>query len=508
MTFASILSERPGATYEPDAPAFFRDLNLDQICADMVKGKEEYDLVPFFNTPLTTVDAIEYRHEVFRDLENSVLLEQIGTFAAHMQSMRSQLARLNKLYYSLHQQGSFLDAIDFYCKAIAEFSSAISAVQLDSRGLRSFRTYLANYAAGSYFASLYTEMKEIKNALAEIRYCVLIDGNTFTVRNYDGQPDYSQQVDETFERFKQGAVKDYRVTFRESEDMNHIEAKILEFVSLLNPEIFSRLGGYCKRNKNFIDQTIAAFDREIQFYVSYLNYIEPLKTLSLPFCQPGISDQAKKIFNHGGFDLALARKLANENIAVVSNDFELQDRERIIVVSGPNQGGKTTFARAFGQIHYLASLGVPVPGRQAQLFLYDRILTHFEREERVESHRGKLQDDLVRIHDLLAQATGRSILIMNEIFTSTTLHDETFLSHKIMTSVANLDMLCVWVTFVDELARDNEKTVSMVSTVEPDDPAARTFKVIRQRADGLAYAMAIAEKYRLTYKGIMKRVPA
>jgi len=518
MTFHSILFERieDRTKKEPlEEPIFFVDLNLDQIIDAITAGMQEYDLKPFFHTPLHDIESIQYRHEIMRDLENKILFKYIKSFAQEMRAMREHIAQADKLYYKYQKESWFLDAVDIYCEAIKCLADDLNLVDIEARGFLTFREYITNYANSEGFTSLLAETKKLKADLSSVKYCLLIEDYSnrirkndicIEVRKYESEIDYSADVEKTFEKFKQGAVKDYRFEFSTWADMNHVEAGILDLVAQLYPEIFLNLDNYYAHNGHYLDATLAVFDREIQFYIAYLEYTAMLKQAGYKFCYPQISNKFKEVYNYEGFDLALANKLITEKALVVCNDFYLKNQERILVISGPNQGGKTTFARTFGQLHYLASIGCPVPGRETQLFLFDKLFTHFEKEETIQNLSGKLQDDLIRIDYILRHATANSIIIMNEIFTSTTLKDAVFLSKQIMAKIIQLDLLCVCVTFIDEMASFSEKTVSMVSTIVPENPALRTFRIVRRPADGLSYAISIAEKYRLTYVCLKERI--
>jgi len=509
VAFCSVLFDSPERKARAEGceePPFFRDLNLDQVVGAVTAGREEYRLLPFFWAPLDDADAVAYRHEVFRDLEETALREGITSFAEKMRYVRAHLEQADKLYYLLQKERWFLDAVGTYIQAVLGLREALVQSELRSRALRAFRQYLCSYVESPTFVDLSSRHAELEEALAGVTYCVHIDGNRIRVSRYSGQRNYAEEVEATFAKFKEGVARDYRTKFPSWPDMNHVEAGVLERVALLYPDLFSALDDYFRSHQGFIEQTVADFDREIQFYMAYAEFVRRFVAAGLPFCYPRVSNQSKEVSASEAFDVALAAKLLAQGSMVVSNEFHLKDPERILVVTGPNQGGKTTFARSFGQIHYLAALGCPVPGRQASLFLFDLLFTHFEKEETLASLSGKLEDELVRVHEIIARATPGSIVILNEPFSSTTLRDALFLGKKVLERVSRLDLLCVYVTFVDELASFNEKTVSLVGMVAPDNPAVRTFKIVRRPADGHAYAAAIAARHGLTYQQLRERI--
>lgn len=499
--------ERPRRTDSPDC---FKDLNLDQVFSPILKSKKEFELEGFFYTSLSDREAIVYRQDVMKELEDDDLRSRLAAFSRDVSVLDGYMEKVAKSLTSGSAydnnyliRGRMLDYADRYCQEVVSLAEGLGSLKFRSLGLCGFTEYLLAYRESEAFQGLCAHTRRLREELSTVKYNMLIKNGTIRVRKYEGEADHSKQLLAVFEKFRQGDVKDYRHRQVEEPYADHVEAAVLNLVAGLYKDIFADLNDFCGSYLRFLDPTVIRFSREIQFYLSWLEHILPLRMAGLTFNYPELCDTAEHLYDLDGFDLALALQMRDKT---VTNDFALDSPERILVVTGPNQGGKTTFARAFGQLHWLMSLGLCVPGRKAALYLFDNIFTHFGREEDLSTLNGKLQDDLVRLHAIFEKATGRSIIIVNEIFSSTTLSDALLLGRHMMDAVAALGAPAVIVTFLDELASHGAETVSMMSTVREEDPAQRTYKVIRKPPDGLAYAMYLAGKHGLTYEQLDRRL--
>jgi hypothetical protein len=492
---------------EPDAsqPDTFIDLNLDQVVTATLAGRSEYQLAEYFHTPLHTPDAVAYRHDICRRLENAQVRGCIDEFAAGLRRMRDQLRHAATMYDLRQRQRWLLDAAATYRSCVQRIAQQLPTTPIGSGGLRLIADYLTSYTHSDMFAGLGDDIDKLATTLAAVRYCVHLHGNKVTVTRYNNQPDYSADIVDTFDRFRTGQVAPEPPADDTADQMNHVETGILDGVAKLWPDIFTALDTFAQQHNTFADATVARFDREVQFYLAWLDHIGTLSLAGLAFCYPHL-DLGRDIDIADTYDVALAARLTADSKPVVRNNITLTAPHRIAVVTGANQGGKTTFARTVGQLHYLAGLGLPVAGSHARLPLADQVFTHFEKQERPGNLRSKLEDDLLRIRNILSAATGRSVVILNEAFTSTTADDAEHLGRRILHQLIDLDAVGIYVTFIDELASIHPAVLSLAATVDSHDPLRRTYTIVNQPADGRAYADTLADHYGLTYPRLHHRL--
>ena len=452
------------------------------------------------------LETVRLRQQVARDLGRDDLAAVLRAFQAAMAAMRESMRRADRSTGRIEAQAWWLEAVQAYCDALDALQSGLDAARPRADLLLRLRGELARHRAGAGFAELARDAARLRRDLGSLRYAVRIDGDQVTVLRDPLQSDFSAQVAGTFARFRQGEVRDFRMRVADKAWMNQVESAIGERVARLYPELFERIEAFCRRHADFADARWLRLDRELPFYLLWWDFLHGLRERGAASCLPELSGESGDMAATDARDLALAVQDAGPHSPWVGNDFALRADERLVVVTGPNHGGKTSFARMFGQLHHIAALGLPVAAARARLALADRVLTHFERAEDLSTRRGKLQDDLLRMRAIVEQAGAHSVVVLNEVFSSTSLDDAVWLGRRMMDRLRASGCRCVFVTFLDELARFDARTVSLVAQVDPADPTVRSYKLLRRPADGKAHARALAARYRLSREWLLRRI--
>ncbi len=498
MAFRVLVSQSPAAEV---GEGFLEATGLAPVFEAMAVGYRDYALGPLLSAPLTDVGAIRARQAAMQDLAREPLQAAARAFLLGQKEARDALALAERLYPRRQKAYYRLVAFRRRQRAVRAFSARLGELAPASGALAAARDALEAFLARPDVAAREREAEAIAKGLAEVRYRLLLEESRVSVYPAADLPDLAARVEKTFDRFRKPGVggPEIRLPPR-SPEMNHVEEGILEGVAKLYPELFDRLGRFAEEMGELKDATLWAIERGLAFFLAFCDLVAPLKAAGLPFARPeleaGTAGRARAAFP---LDLALAREGR-----VVPNDFAF-DGGRVLVVTGPNQGGKTTFARTVAQVHYLAGLGLPVPAAAARVPPIARFFSHFPRRERAEDLVSRLEDDLLRMKPLVEAAGPDALLVLNEPFASATAPDALALSLKVRERIRARGAFAVWVTFLPELAR-GEGVLSYVAQVDPEDPTRRTYKVVPAPPAERAYAEVLARRYRLSYDQLKARL--
>jgi DNA mismatch repair protein MutS len=142
----------------------------------------------------------------------------------------------------------------------------------------------------------------------------------------------------------------------------------------------------------------------------------------------------------------------------VANDCCLSDQERLWLVTGPNMGGKSTFLRQNAAIAILAQAGSPVPAASARLGIVDRLFSRVGASDNLARGRSTFMVEMVETAAILAQATERSFVILDEVGRGTSTYDGLAIAWAVVEAVHDINRCrCLFATHYHELTRLAER---------------------------------------------------
>lgn len=482
-------------------PSFFTDLKLDQIKDALYYSDADKYLVPYFYTALNNLEDIKYRQEVFKEFSNKEIYQKIKQFFIRLLTIYNAYIENKEANDNYSNKSRRLKIMNEYIKIVNDINSYLSNVNFNSLALNRMKDWFNEYINGKEFKSFVLRIDEVKKILDGIKFTFILKGNEiFVDETHDNDKDFSIKINEITSVF----------TY---ERHNHIPDANFEPTPTVDEEIYAKLSKLYKKefikiieffdsNKEFYSLELLKIVKEIRFYFTYIQLIDKISNDNLRFSIPEVSLDYDEISTES-YDLALAIKFNFEKRIVVTNSYELKGNERMIILTGPNQGGKTTFSRQLGQIHYLARLGVPIQGINNKIHLIDNIYTSYKTEENIDTLDGKLKIELNAVKEILDKSSSNSLILFNEIFASTTKVDGEDISNLILDKINNIGCICLFVTFLTELSKRNDVTV-LSSNVDPNNNELRTYKITRTLLLGSAYPSSIQAKYGLTYDKIRR----
>ena len=208
-----------------DKADVFADLNLGQVIVMAVPGREDHNLRALFAEPQPDAETIRYRQEICEDLEDPALAQAVKAFGDQMARVRS-LAGVKTSAHRYQRLRWLVDGAEIYGAAVSALAEALGQSRLRSDGLRGLRESVGAYASSGGFAELSVDARNVKAGLDSVKYSVRIDGLRVRVLPFRDEPDYGAELEATFARFAQGAVKQRGFKFPTAY-MTRVDAEII-----------------------------------------------------------------------------------------------------------------------------------------------------------------------------------------------------------------------------------------------------------------------------------------
>lgn len=483
-------------------PGVFEDTHLDQVLDVLLPRDADSDLKDVFYAPCPGKRMIVYRQEVMRALEDAEILNIFEEFCRSMQSA-ARLRDCGKQAHHRAQRYKYtVDSSVLYFDAVKRLLADTESKNIPSEGLMEFLKAVRECADKPQYNRLESMVRQAKSEMESISYRISIQ-NGSVILSFDAQEsDFVQETQEDFDSIadKNEAKRDIPAEIRlfGQLELNPLEILINKELERTHSPEFENMRKASDSSGAVPEPFIQRFVSEIRYYFRYGDLMRRLRERGMPFAYPDISSEGPLRID-GAYDIALALKTEG----IVKNDVYLDAQERGVIITGANQAGKTTYLCAVGQIALLAALGLPVPCKSAQLPAFSSFFSHFGEAEEPSADYGKLKEELLRVEPILSRAGMGSLVLLNELFSSTTAQDAQDMTECALSLLVEAGVRVFCVTHITGIS--TKGMVSMTPQIEPVSHE-RLYRIARAPEKPHAYADEIALKYSLTYQEVRERI--
>ncbi len=243
----------------------------------------------------------------------------------------------------------------------------------------------------------------------------------------------------------------------------------------------------------FLHDFLAILRAELGFYVACVNLHERLLAKGGSTCFPVPGGKRPTLVFEELYDPCL---LLTTDGSVIGNSLKSRDA-RLIVVTGANHGGKSTFLRSLGVSQLMFQAGMFAPARALQMNPAQGLFTHFRREEDPTMTSGKLEEDLVRMDAIVNHVTPGSLVLCNESFAATNESEGSFLSREIVLSLLESGVRVFFVTHMYEFAHGlhaDDLPGAIFLRAPRSDDGTRSFRLVAGEPPPRSYGIDVFDR--------------
>lgn len=452
------------------AQALSQDLGLKVLLLAMAKGDQFiYDICQktLFQS-LDSIDDIRYRQGILKDcLKNPAVIRELYKIVTetHKKKREHSWWSLSSRYMSSILSSSvnllqlFSDSLAKLCYVVNEYGD-----RFESQGFKIFFTMLQTKLNDDYLSLMNSHLDELKFRSGILISAELGKGNIGVNYTLHKQPD----------------KKDLwlKWLFAPKFTLHKRDDSGAQDLSRRRDRRINRCANVAAQAAEHLSTFFTTLQIELAFYIGCLNLYEQLAGKDEPVCFPTILalNEREHCFQ-GLYDISLSLILEQR---VVGNSIKAAGKD-IIMITGANQGGKTTFLRSIGQAQLMMQCGMFVAAEFFSANLCEGIFTHFKREEDDKMKSGKLDEELGRMSEIIDQLKPNALVLFNESFAATNEREGSEIARQIVRALLERHIKVFFVTHLYDLASSfykEESYSTLFLRAERRADGRRTFRMV------------------------------